>query len=72
MGVTSRNFQNLTPLDALKLHSQCIFQIITMCLDKRNMHLFLIKNINHSFIQRVTFYSQKDIFKHFQEYSFRK
>ena len=62
-----------SPLDDLKLHSPCIFQnIITMCLAERNMHLFIIKNSNLSFIQRVTFYSQKDIFRHFQKYSFRK
>ena len=72
LGATSGNLGNLTPLDALKLHSLCSFQNINMCLAKRNMHLFVIKNSNHLFIQQITFYSQKDIFKYFQEYYFRK
>ena len=37
----SGNFGNLTALDALKLHSPCIFQNITMCLAKRNMHYII-------------------------------
>ena len=72
LGVTSKSFGNLTPLDAPKLHSLYIFQNITMCLAKRNIHLFVIDNSNHLFIQWATFYSQKVIFKYFQEYSFRK
>ena len=72
VGCDLEKFWKFDPSRCSKTAFSCNFQNITTCLAKRNMHLFVIKNSNHSFIQRVTFHSQKDIFKHFQEYSFRK